>query len=313
MANKYFHIKVNLKEALKESVVDYSYAECGCEGVQHYSIDEAQVDDILGERAFSAGDVTEDIVDEITMASENELTSFFFLSEENVNKFKKYLSEKKIELVSEDVEEVKDWNENWKKTYEPIIVSDDLKVVPEWEKKQDSINEIFINPGMGFGTGTHETTFLCLKLYKEIEEEVKVGSYISDFGCGSGILGIAALKRRKVTCDFCDIDSDALDNCVQNLELNHYQDYNSDQRLVIRDRYQFPSEEYSLVFANILNHVLISEKPMLLDNLQKDGYLIVSGLLNHQVDEIKDNYADQCIHIKTLSKGDWSAILFKKL
>jgi ribosomal protein L11 methyltransferase len=107
---------------------------------------------------------------------------------------------------------------------------------------------------------------------------------------------------------FCDIDVSALQNCTQNLVLNFEGEDLSGTELVIRERYQ--EKLYDLVFANILEHVLISEKPTIVASMKKEGFLIVSGILNHQVDNIIKTYA----HLSkeaVVSKGDWSAILFK--
>jgi ribosomal protein L11 methyltransferase len=131
-----------------------------------------------------------------------------------------------------------------------------------------------------------------------------------DFGCGSGILGIAAMKTKKMRTHFCDIDRSALENCTQNLVLNFSGQNLEGTELIIRERYV--PKKYDLVFANILEHVLISEKPTIMDSIKSGGYLIVSGILNHQVDTIIKAYS----HMEkksVVSKGDWSAILFKDL
>jgi ribosomal protein L11 methyltransferase len=163
---------------------------------------------------------------------------------------------------------------------------------------------------MGFGTGTHETTYLCLNLFDKISDQLKPGSHCLDFGCGSGILGIAALKIKRMPVLFCDIDKNALDNCVQNLVLNFEGENLEGSKLVIRERYH-PSE-YDLVFANILEHVLIMEKEIILASLKGNGFLIVSGLLNHQVETIVSHYSF-LEKVAVVSKNDWSAILFKKV
>lgn len=278
-----------------------------CIGVEEYSFNEEEVDSFLGEKAFSAGDVTHEVLDEMEGASSKDRFKMIIYYEvskdEEIEIFLKSL--KYVSVAIEDQNE-KDWNEEWRKNYKEIIVNDNLKVIPSWEKKEDSKNNIYIYPGMGFGTGTHETTFLCLKLYEEIN--TPNNSTVLDMGCGSGILGIAAIKKNNSSVDFVDIDKDALENCLQNLELNEYQKYNKNQVLVIRER--FTPEKYDLIFANILNFVLIKEKDILVNNLKKDGYLIVSGLLNNQTEEIINAYSSlECIKVE--SKGDWSAILFR--
>ncbi len=162
---------------------------------------------------------------------------------------------------------------------------------------------------MGFGTGEHDTTYLCLKLLDNIAEQLTDGGECLDFGCGSGILGIGAMKLKNMFVEYVDIDTAALDNCVQNLELNFYENELNGQRLVIRDR--FIPKKYELVFANILQHVLISEKPVLLESLKENSFLILSGILNEQVENILENYSELSV-VDVISRGDWSAILLRK-
>ena len=130
-----------------------------------------------------------------------------------------------------------------------------------------------------------------------------------DFGCGSGILGIAAMKTKKMKTHFCDIDKSALDNCMQNIVLNFNGEDLTGTELFLRERYV--NKKYHLIFANILEHVLISEKSTLVDSLLPNGLVVMSGLLNHQVDSIIGIFTE-LEKISIVSKGDWSAILFRK-
>ncbi|RPJ77073.1 MAG: hypothetical protein EHM20_06650 [Alphaproteobacteria bacterium] len=296
----------------------YALEDFGCDGVEEFSLEEARVDEILGERAYSGGDIPESLIDEVQAATvdqdsftykyffyqndfETNSSDFVFFIKENYPELPLYTAQKNFE----------DWNAEWKKFYTPIIVSDRLEIIPEWLKESrehSQAQKVYIYPGMGFGTGTHETTYLCLSLFDKIFDQLTPASSCLDFGCGSGILGIAALKIKKMPTLFCDIDKSALDNCVQNLVLNLEGENLEGSKLVIRERYQ--PARYDLVFANILEHVLISEKEVILSSLEKNGFLIVSGLLNHQVDTIVSSYSS-LEKVVTVSKNDWSAILFK--
>jgi ribosomal protein L11 methyltransferase len=207
-----------------------------------------------------------------------------------------------------------DWNQEWRKHYSEINVHDELVVIPEWEKEnttRDDSECIFIYPGMGFGTGEHQTTYLCLKLFMEILPELKSEHSCLDFGCGSGILGIAAIKKLNMPIVFCDIDPLALNNTLQNLELNFEGRNLSGTSLVSREKFKV-DRKHQIVFANILENVLLIEKDVLLTSLEEEGYLIISGLLNHQVDGIIKEY-DSLKMVSTLTKDDWSAILFQKI
>ena len=297
----------------------YAMNDFNCDGIEEFSIEETRVDEILGERAYSGGDIPESLLDEVTLAKEKDaeiIYKYFFYQndyEENTQNFTSFLTQNFPDIkYFKDQKKIEDWNAEWKKFYTPIHVSKRLAVIPEWLKNTESpsaAEEIYIYPGMGFGTGTHETTFLCLKLFDHISIDFLPSMKCLDFGCGSGILGIAAIKTQKLPTTFCDIDKNALDNCVQNLQLNFAGKNLQGTSLIIRDRFQV--DQYDLIFANILLHVLLTEKETLLKSLALNGYLIISGILNHQVETILAEYR-QLKKIEVLSKGDWSAILLQR-
>jgi ribosomal protein L11 methyltransferase len=318
---KFIFVMVYLNQStihLKEELISLSMEECNCDGIEEFSLEESRVDEILGERAYSGGDIPESLIEEVEDVTDqqDEVTlKFFFYEgeyENNAVAFVSMLKENFPEMpLVKETKNYEDWNKEWRKYYQPIVVSEKLEIIPEWLKNADRItnaDQIYIYPGMGFGTGTHETTYLCLKLYEEFRDKFIPEMMCLDFGCGSGILGITALKINQMKTTFCDIDKNALDNCVQNLMLNFEGQDLSGNELVIRDRYV--TKKYNLVFANILEQVLISEKKIILDSLEKNGWLIVSGLLNHQVDNILNQY-NTLKFIKVVSKGDWSAIMFR--
>lgn len=321
MENKKFNfvlLEFNAKEAaLSSSINAYALEDFGCDGIEEFALEEERVDEILGERAYSGGDIPESLIDEVQAATfeQNSFTfKYFFYEgefESNCAEFVFFIKENYPEIPLYTAQkDFEDWNAEWKKFYTPIHVSKNLEIIPEWlrDREKKSKNQVYIYPGMGFGTGTHETTFLCLSLLDQIIEEIKPGDTCLDFGCGSGILGIAAIKLKRAQVTFCDIDTSALDNCVQNLVLNFEGEDLKGNSLVLRDRYN--PTRHKLVFANILEHVLIIEQQAIMASLASGGFLIVSGILNHQVDSILDAYS--YLHkVDIASKGDWSAILFK--
>lgn len=298
----------------------YAVEDFGCDGVEEFSLEEARVDEILGERAYSGGDVPESLIDEVQAATidQDSFTYKYFFYEDdfeaNSADFVFFVKEKYPELSLYTAQKnFEDWNAEWKKFYNPIHVSDNLEIIPEWmalTHVKKARTQVYIYPGQGFGTGTHETTFLCLVLFDQIQNELNSTNTCLDFGSGSGILGIAAMKTRHLQTHFCDIDRSAMENCTQNLVLNFEGENLHGTELIIRDRYK--TKPYDLVFANILEHVLISEKSTIVASVKKGGHLIVSGILNHQVDNIVNAYS----HMEkksVVTKGDWSAILFKDI
>lgn len=286
-----------------------------CDGMTDFVLGEAQVDEILGKDAFCGGDLPEDLAQKLEdeVSGQNGKTFVFYEgdAETRALAFEEYLKAHNFNYRMNS-EQTQDWDVEWRKHYAPIEVTDSLRVVPSWMKEdtRESKLEIYIDPGRGFGTGEHETTFLCLKHLSELKEQGHNFSSCLDFGCGSGILGIGHLLYEGDNCDFVDIDAHALDNCLKNINLNLEGRNLEGSALLLRDRFD-ANKKYDLVFANILEHVLISEKSVILNSLKEDSYLIVSGLLKEQEDNILKHY-NSLTHIKTHAKGDWLAILFKK-
>jgi ribosomal protein L11 methyltransferase len=293
------------------SLDELAFDSFNCLGKIDYSLDEATIDNLLGDKAYCGGELPESVFDIIENDQEEKgFGKYFWEDEPSADLFGKELERLGIGF-EKLTEKKKDWNDSWRKQFKTINVSSSMRVVPSWEKpmNSDSIDEIYIYPGMGFGTGNHETTFLCLKLYEAARERLSVKTVL-DFGCGSGILGIAAIKKDKASVDFVDIDADALDNCLQNLEHNNYESYCTSHSLVLRERFEC-LKEYDVVFANILENVLEMEKAALTSLTRSGGLLIVSGLLKGQERNIEAIYKGFVV-LETLFKGDWVAMLLIK-
>ena len=292
-----------------------AHLDFNCEGIEEFSLEESRVDEILGERAYSGGDVPETLLDEVERATfglEKFFVKYYFLNEKDATDFVVYIKENfpKISLLVE-TRPVEDWNTEWRKYYSPIKISSNFEIIPEWLQElhgDETKKQIIIYPGMGFGTGTHETTYLCLKLFEKHLDKIS-GDSCLDFGCGSGILGIGAILLKDMKVDFVDIDKSALDNSLQNLKINFDISSLEGSALVLRDRFQ--PKVYDLIFANILENVLELEYPLIEAAAKVGTILIVSGLLNHQVNGIVEKYKG-FKQIETLSKGDWSAVIFQK-
>lgn len=312
-----FHISF-LSEAMAKGISCKALETYRCDGIEEFSLEEKNVDSLLGMRAYSGGDIPLEVISEVESKTLEGLPifKFYFFEddfEQRSKSFQEFLNQIDGLTFSMNTEEVIDWNAQWKKHYRPIVVTDRLSVIPEWYKKdqhKEDLNSIYINPGMGFGTGEHETTFLCLKLYDGIANILPAKGTCLDFGCGSGILGIGAIKKSQLYVDFCDIDSRALDNCLNNLKLNFHENSLHGHALISRERFKC-AEKYDLVFANILEHVLISEQDLIQNSLKKNAFFIASGLLVHQIDAIKKCYKELQV-VDELTKGDWGAILFQK-
>ncbi len=284
-------------------------------GIEEFSLDEPEVDALLGERSYSGGDLPQEVLDEVEMRVLGRPGTFriFFDNEPSAMIFKTEVSKILLgEIVMEECVS-QDWNAEWKKHYAPIRVNDLIEIIPSWMKPHPltTKKQIYINPGMGFGTGSHETTFLCLKLMTENMNPDYLKTVL-DFGSGSGILGLTALKfSPDAKVDFYDIDPEANKNCDQNATLNDLQD--AKFRLLLPEVRKLLQPSYDLVFANILESILMQEKEYLAQSLNPGGNLILSGLLRHQMDGIIDAYSRLNIVLKKrIEKGDWGALLFAR-
>lgn len=298
-----------------EELEAVAFGSFDCDGVTDFVLDEAQVDEILGQDAFCGGDLSEELAGRLedVVGGRNGKTFVFYEDDasEREAAFRDYLSAHDFKFEAK-TQLTQDWDAEWRKHYAPIEVTPTMRVVPSWMKNdvREEKLEIYIDPGRGFGTGEHETTFLCLKHLSEMNDQAIKFETCLDFGCGSGILGIAQLLLGGKSCDFVDIDEHALDNCLKNINLNLTGRSLEGSALLLRDRFEV-TKEYDLVFANILEHVLISEKEVILKSVKAGGHLIVSGLLREQEESILSHYSS-LTHLKTQSKGDWLAILFQK-
>ncbi|HWT27507.1 MAG TPA: 50S ribosomal protein L11 methyltransferase, partial [Mobilitalea sp.] len=174
--------------------------------------------------------------------------------------------------------EDKDWVNNWKHFFKPFRIDDTIVIKPTWEKLEDK-NEndivIEIDPGISFGTGSHETTKLCIIA---IKKHLQPDSIVLDAGSGSGILSIVAKKLGAKEVLGIDIDSDATKAAIENAEVNHLPIQEGNLSFItgniIEDngiRNQIGKEKYDLVVANILADVIIPLSSVLGENLKKGG------------------------------------------
>ena len=199
----------------------------------------------------------------------------------------------------ETVPEV-DWLEEWKKYYKPIIL-DKISIIPSWDEPVGD-NYIFIEPGQAFGTGEHESTNMCLRLSFAVD---LVGKKVADVGCGSGIIGMSALKLGAKSCHFTDLDGDALKNLKVNLKLNGLTENVTVKRdSLLTDN----SETYDVIFANITADILELLAPQIKSHLNADGKIIVSGIIAEREKEVLDVYDEYGYKVTDrLSMKDWRA------
>jgi len=176
-----------------------------------------------------------------------------------------------------------DWADSWKQYYKPIKTGDRLVIVPVWETYDPAPEEITVlmEPGMAFGTGTHETTRLCAAL---LEQYVTPGCAMLDVGCGSGILAICAAKLGAAACFACDIDPQAVKVAEENTRLNHTPNVKCAVSDLLKETPMIPGG-YQVTAANIVADVIIRLAPDIGAYMAPDGVLIVSGIIIERAEE----------------------------
>lgn len=215
----------------------------------------------------------------------------------------------KITFSTQIVED-QDWTESWKDFFFVTRVTDTLVVRPSWREFQPLPNDIVIDidPGMAFGTGTHETTSMCLAL---VQEQMTPGASFLDVGTGSGILMIAAAKLGAGTLKGLDNDEVAVEIAGKNLEQNKIPPRSFEISCTTLD--QYPQELFDLIAANILAEVIIKILPEIKTRLAPKGRAILSGIINDWADRVKTALADNGFTlVKTTTQGEWVAMVVEK-
>ena len=208
--------------------------------------------------------------------------------------------------TSEMLIDSQDWENEWRKYYVPLKVGK-VVIVPAWQKYSADKGEIpvYIEPGMAFGTGNHETTSMCIELLQDTDLS---GRNVADIGCGSGILGTVALALGAKKCWFNDIDEQAIKATEGNLELNNCTSY----KLVCGDL-DVGNQKFDVVVANLTADLLLRLKEKLSLVCKKGGTIIVSGIINARAEEIKNCFSKDMKVNRIIKKGEWQAMMFEVL
>ena len=199
--------------------------------------------------------------------------------------------------------EDKDWSEEWKKYFQPLKCGTRLWICPSWTDPPEpyAIN-LSLDPGLAFGTGSHPTTHLCLRW---LDQQDLAGKIVIDYGCGSGILGIAALLLGAEKVYAIDNDPQALLASRDNAQRNQI----ADDRLMTFLPEDVPTGlNAEVMLANILAAPLIQLAPVISDLTAIDGLLCLSGLLESQVDDVSESYLAHFDFSTAAIQSDWSQL-----
>lgn len=199
-----------------------------------------------------------------------------------------------------------DWENEWRKYYAPIELGK-ITIVPAWQKApEDGSIPVYIEPGMAFGTGNHETTSMCVELMQRLNLD---GKEVLDMGCGSGILGIAAAKLGAGRVVLSDIDEQAVKASKENATLNGVAGVCE----IVAGDLNCGKVRADVVIANITADILLRLKNQLDSALKDGGYMIISGIIHTRLAEVVSGYSDGFEIVEEKKNGEWNALLLKKL
>ena len=293
--SNYFELRIKINPEIEEIVSDICFSNFTCEGV------------VLAEEDWK----------DLEMTATTRGTLKVFLTELDCNPVEILKTEREIlksrgftdeELGSWEIEldekENQDWSKKWKEKWQVTHVTENIAVVPSWLSYEPKDGEITItlDPGCAFGTGTHQTTQLCMKA---IEKYLKKGDSMADIGTGSGILAICAKKIGASNVYGCDNDETVIDVCIENAEINGVKDIlfelNTADKL---------TEKYDFVCANILHNVLAEIMGDLKNIMKPQAKMVLSGILDEKKPVVLDAIEKHGLRIiETIHQDQWVAFV----
>lgn len=303
----YWELQIKINPDLEDIVAEFCFENLPCEGV------------VLAEEAYkdlemistTEGTLKVFLTDEPhnleqLLKSERELLKNRGLSDEELGSWEYVISNKPNE----------DWSKKWKEKWDITRVTDKIVIVPDWLSYGDKEGEVVIRlePGCAFGTGTHQTTQLCMKA---LEKYMKKGDKVADIGMGSGILSICAKKFGASSVYGCDIDEDVIDvakeNAVKNGEVL-LSEPNSGEgvffELNTADKIQ---EKFDFVCANILHNVLAEIMGDLKKKKKKGALMSLSGILDEKKPVVLEAIKRENLEIiEEIHQDQWTSFVVRK-
>lgn len=212
-----------------------------------------------------------------------------------------------LEMTKREIEG-DDWLEIWRKHFRPLHIGGKIVVCPEWieYEKQPFEEVVKLDNNMAFGTGEHETTSMCLKL---LQQYLTPQSVCIDVGCGSGILGISAVKLGAKFAYLTDIDEIAVKSAKHNCKINGVEDKVTVSRSDLLENADIKGD---IMLANITAEILCRLAPSIPKNLKEGGVLILSGIIESRLEKVLQAFTAQGLTPdKQIKDGEWFALSFR--
>lgn len=306
MDKNYFELRLKINPEMEDLIAEIFFDNFDCEGV------------VLAEETYK----------DLEMISTTEGTLKIFLKDDDSTTFEdmKYDIENVLDLYREEfqsrgltdeelgswdfeLEEKKteDWSQKWKEKWDVTHVTDKIAVVPDWIDYKPKENEVIIKlePGCAFGTGTHQTTQLCMKA---LEKYMNKGDKVADIGMGSGILSILAKKLGATSVYGCDTDDTVIEVAKENAKKNNVEaTFELGSADKINDKFDF-------ICANIL-HFVLAEIMGDLKNLMKTGAMMsLSGILDEKKQMVIDAYEEENLElVEEIHQDQWTSFVVKRI
>lgn len=302
-----------------EDIIISTLYDIGLEG--------AQIEDKVPLTAAEKEQMFVDILPEIDVDDGVAYISFYLEEDEDKEKMLQEVREELKEIgtyvnvgsmeIEESQTEDVDWVNNWKQYFHQFTI-DDVLIIPSWEDVQPEDKDkmiIHIDPGTAFGTGMHETTQLCIR---QIKKYVTEDTEILDVGCGSGILGMLALKFGAKHSTGTDLDPCAIDATHENMDVNGISrdQYRVMIGNIIDDKEvqdQVGYDRYDIVAANILADVLVPLTPVILNHLKTGGIYITSGIIEEKEETVVEAVKAAGLEVLEVNhQGEWVSVTARK-
>ena len=304
--NSYYELQIKINPAIEDIVSDICFENLPCEGIvlaeeaykdlEMISTTEGTLRVFLSSDENDAEPVTEDCVKKL-LFEQRELLKSRGLSDEELGSWEFSFVEKENE----------DWSKKWKEKWDITRVSDKIVVVPDWLEYTPNAGEIVIRlePGCAFGTGTHQTTQLCMKA---IEKYMHSDAKIADIGTGSGILAICAAKFGASYVYGCDNDESVIDVAHENAVKNNVQcifELNTADKV---------NDTFDFICANILHNVLAEIMGDLKNLMNADAKMVLSGILDEKKQVVLDAINKNGLTlIEEMHQDQWVALIVKNV